>query len=488
LSRRVVPEHGTLTANMTAKGDKSGTWKSVAMLFIMMLLASQLEAQIPADSEIRTILAERVDKYRQGVGFVVGVIEPQGRRVIAYGKLAAGDSRILNGDTLFEIGSVTKVFTSLVLADMVERGELALLDPVSKFLPQDIRVPARRGQQITLQDLATHTSGLPRNPLNVISPDPSNPFAEYSADRLYEFLRSYELPRLVGARFEYSNLGGALLGHALERRAGMSYEELVKTRIAKPLGMQSTHISLTPEARARLATGHAYGLEPTPNWDLGALAGAGAFRSTVNDLLAFLAANLGYTETSLAPAMSAMLKVRRETSRDRPGEVGLAWLIDTHGGVEIISHGGGTGGYQSFIGYDRKARTGVVVLSNSGTGAGVEDIGIHLLNPKVPLLSSNALAAPKPRTEVTVDPRVLESYVGRYEFPSGQMAHITREGGRLFLQAEGDVRVTFHAESDRSFFARLMDAQITFQMDRRGRVSGMTFVRNGSSAQVPRIE
>jgi D-alanyl-D-alanine-carboxypeptidase/D-alanyl-D-alanine-endopeptidase len=470
---------------MTATGGKSGAWQVVATLVIMMLFTARVEAQIPADSEIRKILAERVDKYRQGVGIVVGVIEPQGRRIVAYGKLASGDPRILDGNTLFEIGSITKVFTSLVLADMVERGEVALLDPVSKYLPQDIRVPARRGQQITLQDLATHTSGLPQNPLNVISSDPSNPFADYSVDRLYEFLRAYELPRLVGARFEYSNLGGALLGHALERRAGMSYEELVKSRIAKPLGMQSTHISLTPEAKARLAIGHAYGLEPTPNWDLGVLAGAAAFRSTVNDLLAFLSANLGYTETSLAPAMSAMLKVRRDTGQ---GEVGLAWLIEKHGGVEIISHGGGTGGYRSFIGYDPKARAGVVVLSNSGTGAGVEDIGIHLLNPRVSLLNSEALGPPKQRKEIDVDSSALDKYVGRYEFPSNQKAAITREGGRLFLQGDGDVKVAFYAESNQTFFAKLMDAQMTFQFDRQGRVTGMTFTRNGSAQLVPRID
>lgn len=473
---------------MFATGIKSGMWQSVATLVIMMSLTGPLEAQIPADPEIRRILAERIDQYGQSVGIVVGVIEPRGRRIISYGKLAAGDPRILDGNTLFEIGSVTKVFTSLVLADMVGRGEVALLDPVAKYLPEDVIVPARRGQQITLQDLATHTSGLPGNPTNVISADPSNPFADYSTDRLYEFLRGYELPRLIGARFEYSNLGGALLGHALERRAGVAYEDMVKARIAKPLGMLSTHISLTPEAKTRLAVGHAYGLEPTPNWDLGVLAGAAAFRSTANDLLAFLSANLGYTETPLAPAMAAMLKVRRDTSQDGQGEVGLAWLIEKHGGVEIISQGGSTGGYRSFIGYDPKTRVGVVVLSNSGAGAGVEDIGLHLLNPNVPLLDSKALAAQKPRKEVNLEPRLLDSYVGRYEFPSGQKAYITREGGRLFLQGDGDVKVTFYAESDRSFFAKLMDAQMTFQVDRQGRVTAMTFIRNGSPQPVPRIE
>lgn len=455
-----------------------------ACLLVQGVTAQSVE-KVRNDSAIRKILVQRVNKYRQSVGIVVGVIEPQGRRVVAYGKLGAGDPRILDGNTVFEIGWVMKVFTSLVLADMVERGEVALRDPVAQYLPQQVRVPELRGQQITLKDLATHTSGLPRMPLNLDSTDPSNPFADYSVNRLYEFLGSYELPREIGSRFEYSNIGGALLGHALERRAGMNYEELVKARITKPLGMDSTHISLTPETKTRLAMGHAYGLEPTPNSDLGALAGAGAFRSTANDLLAFLSANLGYTETALAPAMVAMLKTRRNAG---PGQVGLAWLIDTQGGVEIISHSGTTGGYRSFIGYDPKARVGVVVLSNSGTGAGVEDIGIHLLNPKVPLLDSKALAPPKQRKEVTVRPALLDTYVGRYQFPSGQMAGITREGGRLFLQGEGDVRVAFYAESNQTFFAKLMDAQMVFRTDRQGRVTEIVFLRKGSTQEVKRVE
>src|SRR5712671_795164 len=189
---------------------------------LTLVLVAQSDGQsarvVPSDAEIRQILVERVDKYRQSVGIVVGVIGPSGRRIISYGNLASGDSRPLNGDTVFEIGSITKVFTSLLLADMVGRNEVALSDPVAKYLPATVRVPERRGEQITLEDLATHTSGLPRMPANVDSRDPANPFAEYSVDRLYDFLSNYRLPRDIGESFEYSNIGGALLGHALSQR------------------------------------------------------------------------------------------------------------------------------------------------------------------------------------------------------------------------------------------------------------------------------
>lgn len=457
----------------------------LALALLAQGAGAQSARQVPSDSEIRQILAERVDQYRQSVGIVVGVIEPTGRRVVAYGNLAAGDPRTLNGDTVFEIGSITKVFTSLLLADMVEHGEVALADPVAKYLPATVKVPERRAEQITLEDLATHKSGLPRMPENVDPRDPGNPFAEYSVSRLYEFLSSYRLPRDIGERFEYSNIGGALLGHALARRAGAKYEALVQSRITRPLGMESTRVALTAEMRARLAAGHAYGLEPTPNWDLGALEAAGALRSTANDLLTFLAANLGYTKTPLSQAMAAMLKVRRD--RDR-GTIALEWFLDLRGGVEIVSHSGSTGGYLSFIGYDPKARVGVVVLSNSGTGAGVDDIGIHLLNPRIPLLDSEFLTPPKQRKEVAVDPKLLDAYVGRYEFPSRQMASVTREGGHLFLQGDGDVKVAFYPESSQDFFARIMDAQMSFSTDSQGRVTEMIFRRSGSSMVVKRID
>lgn len=459
---------------------KGASW----ILAITLTGILQAQGGVPSDSEIRQILVDRVDTYKQSVGVVVGVIDPGGRRIISYGKLAAGDPRPLNGDTVFEIGSITKVFTALLLADMVEHHEVRLTDPVAAYLPESVHLPERNGVAITLQDLAMHTSGLPRMPSNVDPADPANPYADYSVGRLYQFLANYQ-PRRDAPQFEYSNLGGALLGHVLAERAGVDYDTLVKRRITDPLKMTSTRIALTPEMRSRLAVGHAYGLEPTPNWDLGALAAAGALHSTANDLLTFLAANLGLEKTPLASPMASMMNVRHDTGR---GEVALAWFIETHGDVTMVSHDGGTGGYQSFIAYDPKAHRGVVVLSNSGAGAGIEDIGIHILNPKVPTHDGQALTPPKARTEVSVDPSLLENYAGSYRFPSGQAATVTREGGHLYLHPEGDVKLAFYAESNQEFFAKIMDAQIRFATDSNGHVTELLFFREGLALHVKRTD
>jgi len=473
--------------------------RSISYLFATMVLMAIGEAQprdgslIPPDSEIRGILRQRVDEFRQSVGIVVGLIGPDGRKVVSYGALEKGDPRVLNGDTVFEIGSVTKVFTSLLLSDMVQRGQVALADPVSKYLPASVRMPQRNGRQITLLDLATHTSGLPRLPANLKPKDSANPYGDYSVAQLYEFLSSYELPRDIGSQYEYSNLGGGLLGHVLTLRAGMDYEALVGARITAPLDMKSTGVALTPEMKARMAAGHDDKLKPVANWDLPTLAGAGALRSTANDMLTFLAANLGYQKTPLAPAMAAMLDVRRPSGR--PGlEVALAWhiystpLYSIPPGSTVIWHNGGTGGYRSFIGYDPKTRIGVVVLANAETAAGVDDIGLHLLNPKAPLLNASAFLLAKERKQVAVDPKLFDRYAGRYQLAPNFVLTITREGERLFAQATGQPKFELFAEGEKEYFLKAVDAQITFEVDAGGAVNQLVLHQGGQNVPAKRID
>ena len=358
----------------------------------LILSSAVVCAQIPTDAEIRKILADRVWADNLGIGIVVGVIDANGRRVLAFGGLSKNDNRPLDGDTVFEIGSITKEFTSLLLTDMARRGEVALSDSVSKYLPEGVTVPERNNRKITLADLSTHSSGLPRMPSNFNPKDDANPYADYSVQQLYAFLSGYRLTRDIGSRYEYSNLGVGLLGHVLSLRAGMSYEALLRSRILDPLGMSNTHVTLTPAMKARLAVGHKetvrtsqnpYGLTPVPNWDIPTLSGAGALRSTANDMLTFLAANLGYVKTPLAEAVADQLSVRRPS--DGPDfEVGYGWRLQSKYGSTIIWHGGATGGYRCYIGFDPQARVGVIVLSNIQMPF-VDDIGPHLLNRKYPL-------------------------------------------------------------------------------------------------------
>jgi CubicO group peptidase (beta-lactamase class C family) len=254
------------------------------------------------------MLAERLGDQNQSAGIVVGVIEPAERRIVAYGSLAKGDKRPMDGDTVFEIGPITKVFTSLLLADMVQRGEVALSDPAAKYLPKGIKMPERGGRVITLEDLSRHRSGLPRVPTNFgAESDPKHAFADYSVEQLYQFLSSYTLPRDIGAQAEYSNVGAGLLGHLLALASGKDYGTLIQTRIARPLQMNSTGIRLSPDIQSRLATGHDNRYEPAPNFDLPTLAGAGALRSTANDLLSFLAAQLSAQYTGQEPANALIL-------------------------------------------------------------------------------------------------------------------------------------------------------------------------------------
>ncbi len=443
--------------------------------------AEEPAPRVPSDAEIRKILSERIDAQHQGVGIVVGILDPQGRRVVAYGRADKDDPRELNGDTIFEIGSVTKVFTSLLLEDMVQRGEVALTDPVAKYLPAEVKVPERGGHQITLVDLSTHTSGLPRLPANLHPKNPANPYADYTAEQLYEFLSTYQLTQDIGSHFEYSNLGGGLLGFVLARRAAMDYEALVRARITGPLHMDSTGVTLSAEMRKRLAVGHDEHLAAVSNWDFPVLAGAGALRSSANDMLTFLAANLGYVKSPLGPAMSAMLSVRRPTGNPGLGEIALGWLVTK--GNAIVWHNGGTGGYRSFIGYDAKARVGVVVLSNTFTASGVDDIGMHLLDPHAPLLTP-----PKEHREAAIDPKLLDGYVGRYELAPGFVLTVTREGDGLFAQATGQGRNQIYPKSDREFFYKVVDAQVTFETDKSGKATSLTLHQNGANMPAKRIQ
>ena len=336
-----------------------------------------------SEPEVRDLLAHWVDNRHKSVGVVAGVLVGDERIVVGHGRLSTTDPRQPGGDTVFEIGSVTKVFTSTVLADLVSRGELTLDTPVQGLLDGDVRVPGRDGAEITLEHLATHSSGLPRMPDNFDPADHDNPYVDYTEDRLYEFLSSHELARGVGETVEYSNLGYGLLGHALARGTGRDYEALVAELVLEPLGMADTAVTLWPSLRERLAAGHDGSLDPVGLWDFAALSGAGSLRSTVNDMLLFLEANIDPWSSPLSEALRSA-HARRADMPDPDMGIGLGWIVhDTKDGRDgrdgrMLWHNGGTGGYSSFVGFDPESQVAVVVLSNAA--APVDFLGFRLLN------------------------------------------------------------------------------------------------------------
>src|SRR5438105_8125697 len=366
---------------------------------------------VPPDDEIRKILAERVGENEKAVGIVVGIIDPQGRRIISYGHRNAGDARPLNGDTVFEIASVTKVFTALLLADMVAKNEVALSDPASKYLTAvAIKLPEGNGHLITLLDLATHTSGLPFMPAD--APPFNDPTAaKYSTGDLKRYLASYQLTRDVGSDWDYSNIGYWVLGEALSARAGKNIEDLIRSCVLAPLKMTDTDFELSPTMKSSLAPGHDSALQPAPAASTvpiyAIMPAGGGLYSTANNLLTFLSQCMGYEPSPLAPAMNVALGNRRPV---QPGnEQALGWNVYGKDPDQVIFRDGSSFGYASVMAYDPNSRVGVVVLTNQIGDVG--DIARHLLRPDFPL----AKLANTKHIEIALDSQVLDSYVGRYE-------------------------------------------------------------------------
>jgi len=316
-------------------------------------------------------------KSRDNVGLVIGVVKDGQQMVFAYGSLARGNAQAPDGETLFELASVGKTFTTAVLADMHLQGELSWHDPLQKLLPAQVRVPEYQGRPITLLDLATHTSGLPSLPPGFFekSTDPLNPYKDYTVADLYEALPRIELRRAPGTKYEYSNLGMGLLGHALERRAGVPYEQLILERICQPLDMADTRMTLDEALQARLARPHSGG-QPVPVWEDRTLPGAGSFLSTADDMLRYLSAHWSDEDAPLHRALHATTRKQR-VGRTPWDSLGLGWHIASENAADILWHDGAAGGSTSYVGLIQDRQVAVVVLANSTSS--VFDLGNTVL-------------------------------------------------------------------------------------------------------------
>jgi serine-type D-Ala-D-Ala carboxypeptidase/endopeptidase len=293
----------------------------------MMLLSALLSAVV----SVQALIDARVAAH-PGTGIVAGVIDHG--KVSLYQAGESGNARPLDQHTLFEIGSVTKTFTATVLASMVQQGKVQLDDPVAKYLPSSVEVPSRNGKTITLLNLATQHSGLPRLATNFAETDPQNPYADYTVQNLYDFLSRYTLTRDPGAKFEYSNLGLGLLGLALSREAGTSYEAMVRSYVWQPLSMNETRIALDAADQTRFAVGHDDADLPVHSWEFtDASAGAGAIRSDLHDMLLYLEAAMG--NGPLGSTMTFAEQPRAEL--DATTRIGLVWWTDDR--YHLIQHG-----------------------------------------------------------------------------------------------------------------------------------------------------
>jgi CubicO group peptidase (beta-lactamase class C family) len=354
--------------------------KHLLLLLSIVFLANLGFAQKSLPEEVTKSIQSRIE-YGISPSIVVGIIDKNGPQYYAFGTKTLGGKPV-NEHTIYEIGSISKTFTGILLAQMVKNGQMKTDDAAQKYLPAAVKLPKWENTEITLGNLSDHTSSLPRLPTNMASADPANPYADYTVDQLYAFLNGYTLTRPIGSKYEYSNLAQGLLGHLLALKAGKSYEQLMIANIAAPLGMKATKITFDEAMKQNLAMGYSQG-EQVANWDIPTLAGAGAIRSSLHDMLIFIAANLGLKKSKFYPAM----QLSHQARHDKPGggtRVGLAWHISKGAEGDVVWHNGGTGGYRTFAGFVKETGKGVVVLTNSTGGA--DDIGMHLLNSTAKLI------------------------------------------------------------------------------------------------------
>jgi CubicO group peptidase (beta-lactamase class C family) len=450
---------------------------TVFALVVPSTLGAAGDANAQREKEIHRLADPLIDA-NLAPGMVVGVYDNGTTEIYGLGHFSPTDPKVPDGDTLYEIGSVSKVFTGLLLADAVSRDQVKLDAPLSTLLPASVKAPQRDGKEITLEHLATHTSGLPRIPTDMAA-DADDPYADYDAKRLYAFLDGLTPATVPGSQYAYSNLGAGLLGQLLADRAKLTYAELLRERITKPLKMTDTVIELDASRQARLAPPHADG-RPAHNWAFGALAGCGAIRSTASDMLKLVAAHADPGSTPLADAVALASTRRRDVENTKWG-MALGW----HYAADNVTlwHNGQTAGYAAAVFVSPMHKKGVVVLAN-GACDKVTAVAEKILQSMLGM----TVEPVDVRTEASVSEQDLERLVGDYKSTFGFNITVTREGGALFARVTGQQALRVFAESPTKFFYRAVPAELEFELKNSGgKAASVTLLQNGMKYVCTRV-
>jgi serine-type D-Ala-D-Ala carboxypeptidase/endopeptidase len=352
--------------------------------------------------EIRDLL-QKIVEGKRATGIAVGLVTPEGRCIVTAGSSGKTARPQIDGDTVFELGSITKALTGTLLADMVEKGELRLDETIGSYLPKAAQGNAELAA-ITFRQLTTHSAGISRVPMTLAFAkagllNPSDPYANYSESDFVADLT--KMKPSANPKYAYSNTGGALLGMLLANRAGKSYSELVKTRLLDPIGMHATALVHATDDDAFAAQPHDVSLKPTVGWNLGVFLPTGGARSSVSDMMKLIDANLarkspwGQAHTQLA-------------AHGKFGGVAYNWhiarLVSNIDGNEkrdsLVWHHGGTFGSTSFVGFDVERGIGVVVLINTGALGLADEIAMHLWDERNPRPAT--IAERKPMSGIAI--------------------------------------------------------------------------------------
>ncbi|OGN61243.1 MAG: hypothetical protein A3F40_02785 [Chlamydiae bacterium RIFCSPHIGHO2_12_FULL_27_8] len=420
----------------------------IATIFLPFLGYALLE------SELEDVMKKCVDEGHTH-GMVIGVIDENGTRFYKYGNMGINDQRPVDQNTLFETGSVTKIFTSLLLSKMVEDKEVRFDDPIEKFFPDEVTIPSYKGKKITLLHLANHTAGYPYMPENFIMSDMFNPFYEYDVKFVHDLLSNYKLTYAPGTKYQYSNISIAVLGYILSKVSNKHFEVLLQEKLLNALDMKDSKVILTDEDQLKFAKAHIRNRE-VPHWDISDFYGAGGLHSTPKDLARFIEAYLGFYKTDLYDLLQKSLENR--VPQDVPYlDVGSEWNITYQYTPEFMYHSGITGGHHVFVGFCPTTKKGIVLCSNSC--ALIADIGKAYLNANWYLK--------KNRQQVQIVPMMLPKFMGEYkDVNGGSKCTISLESNGhlsfLLLKWGYFTKVSLNPSSEKDFFIKSKPCEINF--------------------------
>jgi CubicO group peptidase (beta-lactamase class C family) len=370
-----------------------------------MLLAGgisygQTERMQIADSLAKRLLSRDIDQV-----LAIGIIDQGKKQVLSFGQAYnSNNQQVAASEAIFEIGELSSLFTTTLLARMAIDGQLALETPIQTLMPHQ-RLPVYQKLNcepvgpgysiyacdpksddetisILLCNLATHTAGFPTNPVNLkLFQNRKNPYARYTKEHLYRYLNNTPLSFTSGFDYRYSHIGMALLGHSLSLKASLPYEKLLNDKLLKPLSLQHTYLQLPLEKKEHLVQGYSSKGKATPHWDFDILAPSAGMSASLDDMLQFLSVHMGYAEKEWLPTVR-LAQNPRETIQQKEMKgtrVGLGWLLSLlpGSGEEVIWMEGKTGGFASYIGFTGDYSTGIVILTNQSKS--VAQLGQQLL-------------------------------------------------------------------------------------------------------------
>lgn len=440
----------------------------------LALAVASGSAHATTDATLADLVGQRLQGDRTGACMAVAVIE-NGSVARTFQCADPKDAARIGPDTAFEIGSVSKTMTAALLADLIGQGKGSLDDPLSAWLPPGTKLPDYQGKPILLRHIVTHTSGLPSLPSRMGAPDMTDPYAKLDEAVLLASLGDVTLAAAPGTTFEYSNFASMVLSYAVARRAGTDMETLMKQRLFAPLGMQHAYIN-TPPAGVRAAVGHTPNARSTPAWHFQTnLAGVGGVRATLDDMVRYVQGQLGAEASIIAPA----LKLSQQKVSDTP-PMAMNWMLMPVGGRSVHVHEGGTGGFSSFVSFDKDQRRGVVILSDTTWNSigSLGSLGLHLVDAGFPL--------GQPRRDVAADGALLDALAGEYRLAGGMKMTLRRKGDALEIEPAGQGTYVMGHDSAGDFYPREFDAVLRPQRNAQGQ--SFIWMQMGAALPATRID